>query len=194
MYYPNSGPDYYNGPVGPGASVPNFPGLQAPYSAGEQPSQPGTVAHESNGTVYFYDANQMYSGSGYSGPAPPRPGSGSGPGGVVGMGGMMTPPGTTFYYPQQQSGYYGQWSTISILFDFSFTSDPFSFPFTFRIYYVVISFESLDQQGSFHFHFPLPFFISQFSSSHIHLHDFVFFYLNLSGFHGISDMTHCGPC
>ncbi|KAJ5766450.1 uncharacterized protein N7511_004066 [Penicillium nucicola] len=106
MYYPTSGPDYYTGPVGPGASVPSFPGQQAPYSAGEQSSQPGTVAHESNGTVYFYDANQMYPGSGYNGPAPPGPGSG--PGGVVGMGGMMTPPGTTFYYPQQQSGYYGQ--------------------------------------------------------------------------------------
>lgn len=105
MYYPPSGPDYagYNGPVGPGASVPNFPGQQAmPYLAGEQPPPPGTVAHESGGTVYFYDANNMYGG-----PAP-GPGSGSGPGGVVGMGGMMTPPGTTFYYPQQSGQYYGQ--------------------------------------------------------------------------------------
>ncbi|KAJ5124680.1 uncharacterized protein N7515_008505 [Penicillium bovifimosum] len=101
MYYPTSGPDYagYNGPVGPGASVPHFPGQQvAPYSAGEQPSQPGTVAHESNGTVYFYDTNHMYGG----------PGPGSGPGGVVGMGGMMTPPGTTYFYPQQSSQYYGE--------------------------------------------------------------------------------------
>ena len=107
MYYPPSGPDYagYNGPVGPGASVPNFPGQQAmPYLAGEQPPPPGTVAHESGGTVYFYDANNMYGG-----PAPgPGPGSGSGSGGVVGMGGMMTPPGTTFYYPQQSGQYYGQ--------------------------------------------------------------------------------------
>jgi hypothetical protein len=101
MYYPNSGPEYgYNGPVGPGASVPNFPGQQPmPYTAGEQTSQPGTVAHESGGTVYFYDANNMYGG--------PGPGPGSGPGGVVGMGGMMTPPGTTFYH-QQPGQYYGQ--------------------------------------------------------------------------------------
>lgn len=102
MYYPPSGPDYtgYNGPIGPGASVPNFPGQQVmPYLAGEQPPPPGTVAHESGGTVYFYDANHIYGG-----PAPP----GSGPGGVVGMGGMMTPPGTTFYYPQQSGQYYGQ--------------------------------------------------------------------------------------
>ncbi|KAJ5154132.1 uncharacterized protein N7500_009571 [Penicillium coprophilum] len=104
IYYPTSGPDYtgYNGPVGPGASMPNFPSQQAvPYSAGEQPPQPGTVAHESGGTVYFYDANHMYGD-----PAPTGPGSG--PGGVVGMGGMMTPPGTTFYYPQQSGQYYGQ--------------------------------------------------------------------------------------
>ncbi|KAI2675825.1 hypothetical protein CBS147355_6006 [Penicillium roqueforti] len=102
MYYPPSGPDYtgYNGPIGPGASVPNFPSQQVmPYLAGEQPPPPGTVAHESGGTVYFYDANHIYGG-----PAPP----GSGPGGVVGMGGMMTPPGTTFYYPQQSGQYYGQ--------------------------------------------------------------------------------------
>ncbi|KAJ5210336.1 hypothetical protein N7491_010142 [Penicillium cf. griseofulvum] len=103
IYYPTSGPDYtgYNGPVGPGASTPNFPGQAMPYSAGEQPPPPGTVAHESGGTVYFYDANHMYGG-----PAPPGPGPG--PGGVVGIGGMMTPPGTTFYYPQQSSQYYGQ--------------------------------------------------------------------------------------
>ncbi|KAJ5555518.1 hypothetical protein N7461_003988 [Penicillium sp. DV-2018c] len=74
MYYPTSGPDYagYNGPVGPGVSVPHFPGQQVmPYSTGEQPSQPGTVAHESGGTVYFYDTNHMHEG----------PGPGAGPGG-----------------------------------------------------------------------------------------------------------------
>lgn len=100
MYYPGPGPEYpaYNGPMGPGASVPNFPpGQQSVPYAGEQPSQPGTVAHESGGTVYFYDANQMYSNPNYAGPGP---GPGPGPGGVVGMGGMMTPPGTTYYYPQ----------------------------------------------------------------------------------------------
>ncbi|KAJ5780919.1 hypothetical protein N7457_006079 [Penicillium paradoxum] len=104
IYYPASGPDYggYNGPVGPGASMPHFPGQPTmPYPAGEQPSQSGTgtVAHESGGTVYFYDANNMYG---------PGAGPGSGPGGVVGMGGMMTPPGTTFYYPQHSGQYYGQ--------------------------------------------------------------------------------------
>lgn len=98
-YYPSSGPEYagYHGPVGPGASVPNFPGQQhMPYTADEQSSQPGTVAHESGGTVYFYDTNPPYGG--------PAPGPAPGPGGVVGMGGMMTPPGATFYY--QSPGLY----------------------------------------------------------------------------------------
>ncbi|KAJ5886387.1 uncharacterized protein N7473_009061 [Penicillium subrubescens] len=114
MYYPGSGPEYppYNGPMGPGVSMPNFPPSQQPMpyvvtqSSGEQPSQPGTVAHESGGTVYFYDANQMYPGGNYGGQGP-----GQGPGGVVGMGGMMTPPGTTYYYPQPPGAgggmYYG---------------------------------------------------------------------------------------
>lgn len=72
--------------------------MQYPMSgpAGEQGSQTGTVAHESNGTVYFYDTSQ-YSNAPY--PAPSQ-------GGVVGMGGMMTPPGPTYYYPPQPN-YYG---------------------------------------------------------------------------------------
>ncbi|KAJ5632983.1 hypothetical protein N7490_009322 [Penicillium lividum] len=107
MYYPSAASDYptYNGPMGPGASVPNFPHgqqniPQAPGPSLEQASQPGTVAHESGGTVYFYDANQMYPNYGAPGPGP-----GSG---VVGMGGMMTPPGTGYYYPQPPGAYYNQ--------------------------------------------------------------------------------------
>ncbi|KAJ5930714.1 hypothetical protein N7466_006207 [Penicillium verhagenii] len=114
MYYPNSGPEYpiYNGPMGPGASVPNFaPGPQpihhqAPGPSREQQSQPGMVAHESGGTVYFYDPNQMYTTPNYGAPGP-----GLGSGGVVGMGGMMTPPGTGYYFPQPPGAggvYYGQ--------------------------------------------------------------------------------------
>ncbi|RAL06883.1 uncharacterized protein BO97DRAFT_276895 [Aspergillus homomorphus CBS 101889] len=110
VYYPNSGTDYapFNGAGGPGASAPPFPQGQhgPPYmvppapSSGEQASQPGTVAHEAGGTVYFYDANQMYPNSSYGLPSAP------GPGGVVGMGGMLTPPGATYYYPQSQNGVY----------------------------------------------------------------------------------------
>lgn len=113
MYYPGPGPEYsaYSGPMGPGASVPNFPPGQQPMpysvpaSTGEAASQSERMlAHESGGTVYFYDANQMYPNPNYGVPGP-------GPGGVVGIGGMMTPPGTTYYYPQAQPGaggmYYG---------------------------------------------------------------------------------------
>lgn len=109
VYYPVSGPEFppYNGPMGP-ASVPPFQGgQQAPYmvpappTSGEQPSQAGTIAHEAGGTVYFYDSSQMYPSTSF--PVPP-----SGPGGMVGMGGMMTPPGPTYYYPQPPGGaYYG---------------------------------------------------------------------------------------
>ncbi|KAJ5116457.1 hypothetical protein N7456_000805 [Penicillium angulare] len=101
MYYPGHDYSAYSGPMGPGASVPNFPPGQQPLpyqqmpgsSLGEQSSQPEMVAHESGGTVYFYNPNQMYSNNNYGQ-------SGTGPGGVVGIGGMITPPGTSYYYPQ----------------------------------------------------------------------------------------------
>ncbi|PYH41113.1 uncharacterized protein BP01DRAFT_306601 [Aspergillus saccharolyticus JOP 1030-1] len=110
VYYPNSGAEYatFNAANGSGAPALPFPQGQhgPPYmvppapASGEQASQPGMVAHEAGGTVYFYDANQMYSNSAYGVPSAP------GPGGVVGMGGMLTPPGATYYYPQSQSGVY----------------------------------------------------------------------------------------
>ncbi|PWY67549.1 hypothetical protein BO70DRAFT_168685 [Aspergillus heteromorphus CBS 117.55] len=109
VYYPVSTSDYpqYNGAVGPGTSVAPFPpGQQAPYmmpgahTSAEQASQQNTVAHEAGGTVYFYDSTQMYQNSSYGVPNAP------GPGGVVGMGGMITPPGTTYYYGPPQAGVY----------------------------------------------------------------------------------------
>ncbi|KAJ6153821.1 hypothetical protein N7470_006780 [Penicillium chermesinum] len=108
IYYPGSGAEYpaYNGPMGPGASVPNFPSGQQPMpymvppSSGEQSAQ-GTVAHELNGTVYFHPNPSANYGAPH----------GQGPGGVVGMGGMITPPGATYRYPQPPGGgavFYGQ--------------------------------------------------------------------------------------
>lgn len=99
-YYPGSGPEYpaYN------AGVPPYGSGQVPYVVAgappstEQTSQSGTVAHEAGGTVYFYDAMQMYPGSPYGVPGTGAPG----PGGVMGMGGMMTPPGAAYYYPPPQ--------------------------------------------------------------------------------------------
>ncbi|KAL2009210.1 hypothetical protein VTN00DRAFT_7404 [Thermoascus crustaceus] len=109
VFYPVSGAEYppYSAPVAPGGAAPPFvpPGQQVPYvmpappTTAEQPAQPGTVAHESGGTVYYYDTTQMYPNPSFPVPAPAA-------GGVVGMGGMMTPPGTTYYYPQPQGGVY----------------------------------------------------------------------------------------
>lgn len=109
VFYPNSGGEYapYNTGAGPNTSVPPFPpGQQAQYmvpgahASTEQASQAGTVAHEAGGTVYFYDAMQMHPNSSYAVPGAP------GPNGMVGMGGMMTPPGPTYYYPQPPGGVY----------------------------------------------------------------------------------------
>ncbi|KAL9006549.1 MAG: hypothetical protein Q9188_000709 [Gyalolechia gomerana] len=99
--------------TGPSVMAPAFiPGQPYPYpmpaapgqSTTEPTSQQGTVAHESNGMVYYYDSNQLpssgegsasYVGAGYT--MPPA-------GGVVGMGGMITPP--IQYYPQSSPAVY----------------------------------------------------------------------------------------
>ncbi|KAL2816312.1 CASC3/Barentsz eIF4AIII binding-domain-containing protein [Aspergillus granulosus] len=103
VYYPVAGTayaPYNNGGAGPGAPFPG--GQNVPYmvpgthTPSEPPSQAGTVAHEEGGTVYYYDASQMYPSSTFG--VPPA-------GGAVGMGGMMTP-GTAYYYPQPQGVYY----------------------------------------------------------------------------------------
>lgn len=72
----------------------------APPTDGNTPA--GTVAHESNGMVYYYDSSQLppSTGAPYSAPfAGPRIG------GVVGMAGMLTPP-SHFFYPPTNSGVY----------------------------------------------------------------------------------------
>ncbi|EAS36688.3 uncharacterized protein CIMG_02042 [Coccidioides immitis RS] len=102
--YPGPNPDYpqYSAPVPPGPTPVFVPaGQQAPYGMPSQPTteqftQSGTVAHESNGTVYYYDASQYPNYPNATYPVAPQ-------GGVVGMGGMITPPGT-YYYPQQPNG------------------------------------------------------------------------------------------
>jgi hypothetical protein len=105
VFYPGSDAEYppYGAPAGPPGPPPPFvaAGQQMPYvlpppppGSGVQAAQSGTVAHEANGTVYFYDSSQLYPNHSYP------------TGGVVGMGGMMTPPGTTYYYPQPPGVYY----------------------------------------------------------------------------------------
>ncbi|KAN0082044.1 CASC3/Barentsz eIF4AIII binding domain containing protein [Elaphomyces granulatus] len=93
--YPPYGP-----PVGPGAPPFVSPGQPVPFVIpppaipGEQPTQPGTVAHEAGGTIYYNynDASQYYSNP-FPIPAPTAAASG-----VVGMGGMMTPPASAYLF------------------------------------------------------------------------------------------------
>ncbi|KAI9672927.1 MAG: hypothetical protein M1829_004477 [Trizodia sp. TS-e1964] len=78
------------------------------------PAAGQTVAQESNGMVYYYDSSQLpaqpvqpiYSAAPYPAPVYPMPQLG----GVVGMGGMMTPSPDGYYYPQPAQGavYYTQ--------------------------------------------------------------------------------------
>ncbi|KAI4261268.1 MAG: hypothetical protein L6R42_003526 [Xanthoria sp. 1 TBL-2021] len=110
FYYPTS--DQLHA-AGPSVMAPAFvPGQPYPFSvpvaptplATEATAQPGTVAHESNGMVYYYDSSQLNGGvegsTSYAGPdyamAPA--------GGVVGIGGMMTPP--IQFYPQPSPAVY----------------------------------------------------------------------------------------
>lgn len=107
----------YNSGVGPAGLPPAFvagpPAYMMPATA---PLAPGagdgnvptnaTVAHESNGMVYYYESSQSPPGNGvpYSIPVAGALG-GRGGGGVVGMGGMMGHP-HHFYYPPANEGMY----------------------------------------------------------------------------------------
>jgi CASC3/Barentsz eIF4AIII binding len=107
---PPMGPAFFTGAhlapyMVPGAT------MSAPVSApphGPAPSDgntpAGTVAHESNGMVYYYDSAQLPPSTG----APYSAASFAGPpvGGVVGMGGMLTPPNHFFYPPTNNRVYY----------------------------------------------------------------------------------------
>jgi hypothetical protein len=109
LFYPPMGGEIpgYSGAGAAPAMAPAFvPG--APYMLAPPPPAPpstdagapgGTVAHESNGMVYYYNSTQLQQATSPSVP-PPYPS-----GGVVGMGGMITPP-AHFYYPQAPNGVY----------------------------------------------------------------------------------------
>jgi hypothetical protein len=112
LFYPPMGGEVpgYSGAGPAPAMAPAFvPG--APYMLAPPPPAPpstdpgaqgGTVAHESNGMVYYYNSTQLQQATS-PGVPPPYPS-----GGVVGMGGMITPP-AHFYYSQAPNGvYFGQ--------------------------------------------------------------------------------------
>ncbi len=128
-FYPQQFPPpmYYYPPadqvpvMAPSVGAPPFvPGQQYPYPIpvaappppppppAEPTSQAGTVAHESNGMVYYYDSSQLTAGPEFNTPYPPAAYAMPQSGGVVGMGGTMTPPvqyytqpSPAVYYPQQ---------------------------------------------------------------------------------------------
>jgi CASC3/Barentsz eIF4AIII binding len=94
-------PAFLTGPHAPPYVVPAAP-LPAPGPADGNPAA-GTVAHESNGMVYYYDSAQFPPSAG---PSYSAPFAGAPVGGVVGMGGMMTPPNHFFYPPSDNGVYY----------------------------------------------------------------------------------------
>lgn len=107
-FYPP--PDEVTG--APSAAAPSFvPGQQYHYPiplapAPQTPTEPtthaGTVAHESNGMVYYYDSSQLPASAESTSPYPLAEFAMLPPGGVLAMGG---PPGyyphPTVYYPPQ---------------------------------------------------------------------------------------------
>ena len=94
-------PAFLTGPRPPAYVVPAAP-VTAPAAADGNVAA-GTVAHESNGMGYYYDSSQFPPSSGASYAAPL---AGAPVGGVVGMGGMMTPPNHFFYPPTNNGVYY----------------------------------------------------------------------------------------
>jgi hypothetical protein len=109
-YYPQN----FSQAVVPSAGAAPFVSAQAQAQpdAVTQGGAPNLVAQEVNGMVYYYDAAQIPAVATF--PAYQQPAAHPYPmqqvGGVVGMGGMMTPSPDGFYYPQGPQGvvYYPQ--------------------------------------------------------------------------------------
>ena len=78
---------------------------QIPVAPAEPTSQPGTVAHESNGMVYYYDSSQLNAGTDNNQTYPTLPYSMPPNVGMVGAGGMGTPP-VQFFPPPTTGPYY----------------------------------------------------------------------------------------
>ena len=114
----------FNPAVGPSTGAPQFVPTQAqpqqqqpPFPQASQPSDDTSpagvqnlVAQEVNGMVYYYDAAQIPAVATFPAYQQPQSYPMQQVGGVVGMGGMMTPSPDGFYYPQATQGvvYYPQ--------------------------------------------------------------------------------------
>lgn len=117
-YYPQTFNPAMAQPAGaPPPYISTQPQQQQSYpQTAQQPDQStsqGTtnlVAQEVNGMVYYYDAAQIPNVNSFPTYQPPPSYPMQQVGGVVGMGGMMTPSPDGFYYPQAQQGvvYYSQ--------------------------------------------------------------------------------------
>ncbi|KAL9609017.1 MAG: hypothetical protein Q9167_006180 [Letrouitia subvulpina] len=111
-YYPSTDQLQVSGPsIAASAFVPgqqySYPTAVAPppaVSSTEATAQAGTVAHESNGMVYYYDSSQLNAGGEGNPPFVPASYSMPPSSGVVGMGGMITPP--MQYFPQPSPAVY----------------------------------------------------------------------------------------
>lgn len=119
-YYP------YTTPMAPSGAAPAFVPAQAQPPPYGQPAAPASdsstaqqqnlVAQEVNGMVYYYEASQIPAVTSFPPvqyqpqPHPAYAHPMQQVGGIVGMGGMMTPSPDGFYYPQPQQGvvYYAQ--------------------------------------------------------------------------------------
>lgn len=128
-YYYQQGFNPSMGSSGPAQYVPGQQQHQQPHQQQQAPpqqpasfSQPGQpadaaqagapnlVAQEVNGMVYYYDATQIPAVASFPAYSTPQAYPMQPVGGVVGMGGMMTPSPDGFYYPQGTQGvvYYPQ--------------------------------------------------------------------------------------
>jgi len=120
-FYPQQG--FSQGMAQPGGAapfVPAQPQQQQPSFSQPPPPPPADpasqagaqnlVAQEVNGMVYYYDAAQIPAVATFPAYQQPQSYPMQQVGGVVGMGGMMTPSPDGFYYPQQPQGvvYYPQ--------------------------------------------------------------------------------------
>jgi len=88
----------------------SFPQPNQPDNSASQSSGQNLVAQEVNGMVYYYDASQIPAVATFPAYQTPQSYPMQQVGGVVGMGGMMTPSPDGFYYPQAPQGvvYYSQ--------------------------------------------------------------------------------------
>ncbi|RFU30964.1 hypothetical protein B7463_g5369, partial [Scytalidium lignicola] len=103
-FNPSMAPPATSAPFVPGQPQhQSFAQSTQPQESQSQPVTSNLVAQEVNGMVYYYDASQLPAVAPFSA-YPPQSYPIQQVGGVMGMGGMMTPSPDGFYYPQPAQG------------------------------------------------------------------------------------------